>query len=155
MKNIFTAFLLFTAILSLPAVAQKFGPSDFPSRPIRLIVPGPAGGPTDIMARVYADRISQELGQPIIIDNKPGGNTIIAAQQAIKSAPDGYTLFAAMQETMAINPSTFSSLPYSANRGLFADLIDGIQHIYSRRSGRWAQDSCGPDCDGKGKSRKT
>ncbi|HVG50287.1 MAG TPA: tripartite tricarboxylate transporter substrate-binding protein [Xanthobacteraceae bacterium] len=107
---------LFLAIAAMSlAVPYAFaqGPADdFPNRPIKFVVPGPAGGPTDIMARVYADRMSRELGQPIVIDNKPGGNTIIAAQQVIKSAPDGYTIFAAMQETMAINPSTFASLPY-------------------------------------------
>ena len=71
----------------------------FPARPIRIVVPFPAGGPTDILARVVAQRMSQDWGQPVVVENRPGANTVIGAQQVARAAPDGYTLLAAMGTT--------------------------------------------------------
>src|SRR5262249_55487691 len=97
------------------AVAQE--PADaaarkFPERAVRIIVPFPAGGPTDILARVIAQRMSDDWGQPVVVENRPGGDTVIAAQQVTKSAPDGYTLLAAMDTTLVMNPATKKNLPY-------------------------------------------
>ena len=68
----------------------------FPNRAVRIIVPFPAGGPSDIVARLIAQRMSEDWGQPVVIENRPGANTIIGAQAAAKAAPDGYTLLMAI-----------------------------------------------------------
>src|SRR6202008_1738896 len=82
------------------------------NRPVRIIVPFPAGGPTDINARVIAQKMSEVWGQPVVIENRPGANTAIGAQMVAKAAPDGYTLLAAMDTTLVMNPATGSNLTY-------------------------------------------
>jgi tripartite-type tricarboxylate transporter receptor subunit TctC len=98
------------AIWAGAAVAQEA--SSFPTRPIHIIVPFPAGGPSDIVARVIGQKMSEDWGQPVVIDNRPGANTIIGAQAAAKAAPDGYTLFMAIDSTLVMNQFLYKSLPY-------------------------------------------
>jgi tripartite-type tricarboxylate transporter receptor subunit TctC len=96
-----------------PAAAQ--GTADvqsYPNRAVRIIVPFPAGGPTDILSRVVAQRLSEVWGQPVVIENQPGANTAIAAARVAKMPPDGYTLFAVMDVTMVLNPITNKNLAY-------------------------------------------
>src|SRR6266704_1869573 len=83
------------------AVAEEA--SGFPSRPIRMIVPFPAGGPSDIVARIIGAKMSEDWGQPVVIENRPGANTLIGAQAAAKAAPDGTTLFMAIDSTLVMN----------------------------------------------------
>ncbi len=98
-----TALLL--ALFALgPAAAQDA--ASFPARPIRIVVPFPAGGPTDINIRIIAQRMSADWKQPVVIENRPGGNTAIGAQVVAKAEPDGYTLLAAMDTTLVLNPAT-------------------------------------------------
>src|SRR5262249_35873346 len=100
------ARFLLAASLAITAsgAAAAAGPSaSFPSRPTRLIVPSPAGGPSDIVARLIGQTMSQDWGQPVVIENRPGANTIIGAQAAAKAAPDGYTLFMAIDSTLVMN----------------------------------------------------
>lgn len=82
----------------------------YPVKPVRLVVPFPAGGPTDAMARLIGQQLSQQLGQPIVIDNRGGAGGTIATETAAQAAPDGYTLFFSTTGTMAINPSLYRSL---------------------------------------------
>jgi tripartite-type tricarboxylate transporter receptor subunit TctC len=84
----------------------------FPNRTIRIIVPFPAGGPTDILSRVIAQKMSEDWGQPVVVENRPGADTAIGAVQVAKAAPDGYTLLAAMDTTLVMNPATKTNLPY-------------------------------------------
>src|SRR6266545_3831405 len=84
----------------------------FPNRTIRIIVPFPPGGPADIVARFVGQRMSEDWGQPVVIENRAGGNTAIGAQAAARAAPDGYTLFAPMDTTMVMNPLVTPNLPY-------------------------------------------
>jgi len=86
----------------------------FPNRPVKLIVPFPPGGPTDLMARVFGQKLSERWGQPVVIENRAGGNSAIGAQQTAKSLPDGYTLLVAMDTTLVMNPITTKNLPYDA-----------------------------------------
>jgi tripartite-type tricarboxylate transporter receptor subunit TctC len=95
---------LLLALAASPAAAQDV--ASFPSRPIRIVVPFPAGGPTDINARIIAQRMSEDWRQPVVIENRPGGNTAIGAQVVAKAEPDGYTLLAAMDTTLVMNPAT-------------------------------------------------
>jgi tripartite-type tricarboxylate transporter receptor subunit TctC len=84
----------------------------YPSRTVRIIVPFPAGGPTDILSRVIAQKMSEDWGQPVVVENRPGADTAIGAVQVAKAAPDGYTLLAAMDTTLVMNPATKTNLPY-------------------------------------------
>lgn len=86
--------------------------NNYPDRPIKLVVPFPPGGPTDYTARLYADKMAQDLGQPIVIENRPGANSAIGAQQVARSTPDGYALLFVMDVTMVMNPITTANLPY-------------------------------------------
>jgi len=100
-----------TAALTVPlagAVAQEpdAAAKTFPDRPIHIVVPFPAGGPTDIDARILAQKMSEDWGVAVVVDNRPGGNTTIGAQAVAKAAPDGYTLLAAMDTTLVLNPAT-------------------------------------------------
>ena len=95
------------------AGAQRADESQtYPNRTVRLIVPFPPGGPTDILARVLAQRLSEVWGQPVIVENQPGANTAIAAARVAKMPPDGYTLLAAMDVTLVLNPITARNLAY-------------------------------------------
>ncbi len=100
------ASLLGLATLPLPGHAQSW-----PARPIKLVVPFPPGGLIDNMARLVAPRLSQELGQPIVIDNKPGAGGNLGAGEASRAAPDGYTLLMA-SPPLTINPALYNKLPY-------------------------------------------
>jgi tripartite-type tricarboxylate transporter receptor subunit TctC len=101
------AFLLLFFLAGL-AAAQ-----DYPSKPIRIIVGYAAGGGNDIIVRVMTPQLSQALGQPVIVENKPGAQSIIAAEYVAKSPADGYTLLMGPSGPMTINPATYSKLPYS------------------------------------------
>jgi tripartite-type tricarboxylate transporter receptor subunit TctC len=103
-----------TACLSVSAIAGRASAETYPSRPIKLIVPFPAGGPTDVQARIVAQEMSKTLGQQIVIENKGGAGGSIAAQAAATSAPDGYTVFFATGGTHGINPSLYKNVPYDA-----------------------------------------
>ncbi|MGD9769795.1 MAG: Bug family tripartite tricarboxylate transporter substrate binding protein [Pseudolabrys sp.] len=112
----FTALALACAIISSPAAAQDRADAEvrnYPNRTVRIVVPFPAGGPTDILSRVVAQRLSETWGQPVVIENQPGANTAIAAARVAKQPPDGYTLFAAMDVTMVLNPLTNKTLSYA------------------------------------------
>ena len=100
------------AILAGDAAAAENLSANFPNRPIRMIVPFPAGGPSDIVARLIGQKMSEDWGQPVVVENRPGGNTIIGAQAAAKAAPDGYTLFMAIDSTLVMNQYLYKTLPY-------------------------------------------
>ncbi|APW39391.1 hypothetical protein RD110_21015 [Rhodoferax koreense] len=93
-------------------IAQQPAPA-FPSKPIRFIVPYPPGGGTDIVARLVAAKMSTALGQPVLVDNKPGASTIIGTEMLARAAPDGYTL-GMITDSHAINPVFFPKLPYDS-----------------------------------------
>jgi tripartite-type tricarboxylate transporter receptor subunit TctC len=97
----------------LPAVARAAEP--FPNRPIRLVVPYPAGGGTDIVGRVLGQKLHESLGQPVVIDNRGGAGGAIGTGMAAKSAPDGYTLLL-VPTSHVINPSISAKLPYDTER---------------------------------------
>jgi tripartite-type tricarboxylate transporter receptor subunit TctC len=86
------AFVTAALLLSQPGAAQN-APDAFPTRPVKLVVPFPPGGPTDLTARLFGQKLSERWGQPVVVENRAGGNSAIDAQQIAKSAPDGYTLF--------------------------------------------------------------
>ncbi len=98
-------------LMSAMTVAQAW-----PSKPIRLIIPFPPGGATDIIGRTLAQKLSTQLGQTVIVDNKPGAGGTLGSNEAAKAAPDGYTLLLATTSTHSIAPSLYKNIPYSAEK---------------------------------------
>ncbi len=90
----------------------------WPDRPLKLVVPFPPGGGTDIVARALGQGLSEQLGQPVVIDNKPGAATIIGTDAVAKAAPDGYTLLISGSTTFSVNPALRAKLPYDPVRDL-------------------------------------
>ena len=101
------------AVAGLAAVTCCAHADTYPSRPIRMVVPFPPGGPTDVLARIVAPRLAQRLGQPVIIDNKPGASGMLGADAVAKAAPDGYTILV-NASIHVINPSLYPKQPYDA-----------------------------------------
>ncbi len=99
-------------VLCLAAGAGIGHAQDYPTRPVRLVVPYAAGGGTDAIARYLARGLEQRLGQPFIVENRPGQGTAIGGAYVAKAAPDGYTLLMATSSTVAISPSVYKNLPY-------------------------------------------
>jgi tripartite-type tricarboxylate transporter receptor subunit TctC len=102
-------FTLAAALFGLPAVAA---PATYPAKPLKIIVPFPAGSGTDTGARVLGQWLTAKTGQPVIVDNRPGASGFIAAQAAAAAAPDGHTLLLTTNTTHAANPAMFKKLPY-------------------------------------------
>lgn len=107
-------FGLLALTLAAGSIAQ---PESYPSKPIRIIVPFPPGGGTDLVARTVAAKLGESWKVPVTVDNRPGGNTVIAAELASRAAPDGYTLFLPIDSTLAMNQSLYSKLPYDPING--------------------------------------
>jgi tripartite-type tricarboxylate transporter receptor subunit TctC len=102
------AFICFSALVAAPADAEDA----YPNRAIHVIVPFPAGGPSDVLARLVGDRMSADFGQAVVVENRPGANTVIGAEAAAKASPDGYTLLMAIDSTLVMNQFLYKALPY-------------------------------------------
>jgi tripartite-type tricarboxylate transporter receptor subunit TctC len=110
-RRLLGATVLAVAVLVPPAAA-----SDYPDRPVRLVVPFPAGGGADVLARTIMPRVAQILGKAIVIDNRPGAGGNVGAEVVARAAPDGYTLLYGTNGTHAINRSLYGSLPFDPVR---------------------------------------
>ncbi len=122
------ALTALAAYSAAPAQAQDDGAGSFPSRPIHIIVPFPAGGPTDILCRIVGQEMTASWGQAVVIENRPGADTAIGAEIVAKADPDGYTLLAAMDSTMVLNPLVKKELPYDPTRD-FQPISLGAKNI--------------------------
>ncbi|HZN85169.1 MAG TPA: tripartite tricarboxylate transporter substrate-binding protein, partial [Burkholderiales bacterium] len=100
--------------LALAWTASASAQSDYPNKPVRLVVSFAAGGISDVLARALAIPLSRQLGQQVIVDNKPGAGTSIAGDYMAKAAPDGYTIWLQDITTHAINVNLYSKLPYDS-----------------------------------------
>src|SRR5215212_5722520 len=109
MKARLLVFLMAAASLAFaaPSFAQTY-----PSRPITLIVPFAPGGPADVLGRLVGQKMSEDLGQQVIIDNRSGANTIVGAQFVARAQPDGYTILLAIDGTLVMNPFLYAKLAY-------------------------------------------
>lgn len=116
MKKMIAACLL--TLPALIATTAAHAQQAYPSKSIRWLVPYPPGGGSDFLARTVGQALSQQVGQPVIIENKAGGNTAIAASETARSAPDGYTVLNADNGTMVFNSALYSKLTYSPEKDL-------------------------------------
>src|SRR5690242_3338943 len=89
---------------------------DYPSRPIKLVLPQPPGGAIDLIARALGERLAEQMKQPVIVENMPGANGGLAAGQVARSAPDGYTLFMPVDTNLVVNPNLYPNLAYDPAR---------------------------------------
>ncbi len=103
--------LMVLAWTAIPAAAQVF-----PNKPLKVVVPQPPGGGFDFVGRLLADRLSKQLAQPVVVENRPGSGTLIGTDVAAKAAPDGYTLLVGSISNLAINPGLYRNLPYDSLR---------------------------------------
>lgn len=103
---------LVPAAALLVAASATAAAATFPSKPLRIVVPGPAGSTADVHARRIGDKLTRSLGQTVMVENRPGANGIIAAELAARASPDGHTLMLANTAQLAINPAAFRKLPY-------------------------------------------
>ncbi len=115
---------IITALCGLLALNNVAPAQDYPTRPVRMIVAVPPGGPADTLARLVGPKLSDALGQIVVIDNRPGANGIIAYDMAARSTPDGYT-FVLVAAGVAINPSLYRNVPYDPIRD-FSPITLGI-----------------------------
>ena len=98
--------------LAMGSAAAQERADAFPSCAIKIVVPFPAGGPSDVLARMIGQKMSEDWGQPVVIENRPGANTVLGAQQVAKAAPDGYTLLMAIDSTLTMNQYLYRTPPY-------------------------------------------
>jgi tripartite-type tricarboxylate transporter receptor subunit TctC len=110
MKALYRLRVIFIALLALTtsAVAQTY-----PSKPLRVIVPQPPGGGFDLVARTLAEPLAALLGQPVVVENRPGGGTVIGTEAVAKAEPDGYTLLLGASANLAFTPGLYKELPYN------------------------------------------
>jgi tripartite-type tricarboxylate transporter receptor subunit TctC len=104
------------AVVLLAVVSTTAGAQAYPDRSLRLVVGFPPGGSGDFLARIIADELTREIGQPVVVDNKPGAGSNIAAEQVARAVPDGYTLLLAGNFTHAINPWLYPNLSWDPHR---------------------------------------
>ena len=123
MKTI-VRLLLATAIgLGLPASSQA---QTYPTRPIKIIVPSPAGATTDMLVRMVAQKLSEKWGQPVIVDNRPGAGGNIGAEEAAKAAPDGYTSLFTYPAPLTVNQTLYKELAYDPERFVPISLVAAV-----------------------------
>lgn len=121
MRSVKPVILLTSALCTMASAAAAQESADattYPSHTVRMIVPFPPGGPTDTIARIVAQKMSEHWREPVVVENRAGGNTAIGAELVAKSPPDGYTLLVAMDVTMVMNPLVMKNLPYEPLRDL-------------------------------------
>ena len=110
------ARVVFVGAAVVVFAAPSFAQQDYPHRPIRMIVPYPPGGPTDIMGRLTSEVLSKRLGQNVVVDNRGGAATVIGAEMAARSPADGYTVLVSSETTFAVTPALKDKLPYDPQR---------------------------------------
>lgn len=127
----FSRWSLASALAALACTAAM-GAQAFPEKPVRLIVPYAAGSASDIVARAFAEPLGRALGQPVIIDNKPGGNSTLGTNLAAKAAPDGYTLVLAAHSGLAASPAgLIAAMPYDPTKDLgYVTLVGAIPFVW-------------------------
>ena len=115
------------AAFALPAVAHA---QSYPTKNLRLVISYPPGGVSDLLARVLAQKLQMQLGQAVIVDNRPGGNFVIASDLVAKSPPDGYTLYMVVDSAFTLNPLTIAKLSYDVERDFTPISLVALQTLF-------------------------
>ncbi|RYY69902.1 MAG: tripartite tricarboxylate transporter substrate binding protein, partial [Comamonadaceae bacterium] len=105
------ALLALAGAAALPALAQATGAAGYPPGPVRIIVPQTAGGPSDVLGRLFGQKLSESLGKPVIVENKPGAGSNIGTELVARSKPDGTALLVNIAGILAINQTLYKQLP--------------------------------------------
>src|SRR3954464_9351793 len=122
MNRLASSLLLSLVLLShAPAFAQSW-----PAKPVRLVLSHPRGASPDILARMLTERLSRQWGQPIVVENRPGGQNVVGAQVAAKAAPDGYSFYYATTAALVVNVYTFKTLPYDPRKDFVPVTMIGL-----------------------------
>src|SRR5262245_17357838 len=103
-------------VAAIPAYAGTVAAQTWPAKPVRIVVAYPPGGGIDVMGRQLADKLGAAWGQPVVVDNRPGANTIVGTDAVAKSAADGYTVLLTTDATFSINPHLYTKLPFDTQR---------------------------------------
>ena len=106
------AGIFVVGVAAIAAMVTSAGAADYPTRPIKLVVPYAAGGPTDVLGRLVGEYLGRDLKQPVIVENKAGAQGAIGAEAVARSEPDGYTLFFTAASIVVLNPQLYKKLPY-------------------------------------------
>ena len=122
------AALALTGLLAVDAASRA--DETYPSKPIRFILPQPAGGAVDLLARSIGERLSESMGQPVIVENMPGANGSLAAGQVARAMPDGHTLFFAVDSNLVINPHLYKNLSYDSFRDFIPISVVAKVHMF-------------------------
>jgi tripartite-type tricarboxylate transporter receptor subunit TctC len=117
-------------IITLFQLPMAYAQNAYPDRPVRLIVPQAAGGPSDVLGRVVAQKLSDSLGKSVIVDNKPGAGGNIGTDNLAKAKPDGYTMLITIIGILGINETLYKTLPFNISKDL-----DGISKVASSPHG--------------------
>jgi tripartite-type tricarboxylate transporter receptor subunit TctC len=118
-RSSYLAGILFAGLaLGCTMGSQRVVAQPYPNRPIKLVVPYVAGGPTDMVARAMADKLSISLKQPLVVENRPGAGGNIGTEVVAKAAPDGYTLGLVVNTTLTVNPSLYKNMPFDSDRDI-------------------------------------
>jgi tripartite-type tricarboxylate transporter receptor subunit TctC len=118
MKKILIALLCAFAV---PALAQPY-----PAKPVRVIVPYPPGGGNDTLGRLFAAKLGERMGQPFVVENRPGAGTMIGTEAAAKSPPDGYTILLSSIATHALSPNLYARVPYDPSKDFAPITLLGV-----------------------------
>ena len=116
LKSVLSMFAAAAAALAASVGVQA---QAWPNKPIRIVIPFPPGNTTDIMARLIAPRMSERLGQPVIVENRPGASGMLGLDSVARAAPDGYTFAAGQGGNLAVLPHTSKSVPYDALKDFY------------------------------------
>src|SRR5262249_32426351 len=147
------ALAMVSALMGTAAAQQR--PDAFPTRSIKIVVPFPAGGPSDVLARIIGQKMREDWGQPAVVENRPGANTVLGAQQVAKAAPDGYTLLMAIDSTLTMNQYLYRTPPYDPFHGLRPGHAHCENHAApDRQRGERREDGERADRQGKDTTRQ-
>ena len=129
----FLSAILASAIVAMtttPAPAQGTKAEAYPSKNLRIVLAYPPGGISDLITRQLAQKLNESMGQSVVVDNRPGGNFVIASDVAAKARPDGYTLYMVVDSTFTLNPLTMSRLPYDVERDFTPISMVALQTLF-------------------------
>jgi tripartite-type tricarboxylate transporter receptor subunit TctC len=121
--------IVLLALAGAAAITQPAGAQEYPSRPVRMLVAFAPGGNTDILARAVGVRMTESWGKPVVVDNRPGGSGMLAAEIVAKAGPDGHTVFVGSTGELSINSSLFQKMPYDVQRDFAAVTLGTVSPL--------------------------